>query len=160
MKTITVLMVLVGLCSDALAAPVKVPPLKICASASGNVLAKKKCSKAETQLTLEALQGQDGATGATAPAGAAGAPGILNVSACRIDSKTFEDTSWGWLAVDCGEGEFLFQHGIKAPETDNFYIQEIRLRAYEGDNFAAGVEYVIYGAENWKADVIIVCCPR
>jgi len=160
MKTLIVLMVLVGLSSEVWAAPVKVPPLKICASAAGAVTAKKKCAKTETQLTLEALQGAPGATGATGPAGKDGA---LSFDGCRWVTQQVADTYNTWVLVECAEGEIMLSHGIAKSSGADFVVREIRLQAWaEAPQEPSGVEYQIDSpdGDSYVAVGQAYCCPR
>lgn len=53
-------------------ADLKIPPLKLCATSGGDILAKQRCASSEKQLKLTSLKGQRGPTGPTGARGPAG----------------------------------------------------------------------------------------
>jgi hypothetical protein len=146
MKHIILTLVLLGFAVDAMAAPVKVPPLKLCMGSGGTLISRKKCKRSELLVDMSVLSASIG--------------GALDVTKCVARSKQSADDGFGWVRAGCQPGEWMLSHGVSAPDNDSFEIQEIRLLANPGESWPSGVEYVIYAPGPWIADVLVFCCPR
>lgn len=102
--------------SIAFAAPVKIPPLSVCAQASGVLVAKKACAKNETRLALSALAvkgeaGAPGPVGPQGPKGEQGIPGAFDVSRCIKREQSGSGFSGVLVSVSCLANEFVAANG-------------------------------------------------
>lgn len=145
---------------------------KLCMNRStGLILAKAKCTGAESTVTgttiqglasvgPQGVQGPQGAQGPQGPAGSQGAPGVLNWQKCTKRSATNSGTTYVTALLYCSPGEFLLTHGVESHEIGATDL--VQLFFNSTDKIAVGVGYGIWTPLNTGAfntvTVTGVCC--
>jgi hypothetical protein len=170
---------LLFIASPVFAAPVKIPPLKICLSSDGTLLAKKRCKASEQAASFfdfqtsadqgpQGPQGPAGAPGIQGPQGPAGANGVADISACRSIFNS-QSTTEGTAVVPlyCNPStEYLLNYGNHTdPEFSLQFLRSTQL--YYSDAIPYGVRVIAQtelnssGAyEVFTFYVTATCCPK
>lgn len=138
--------------------------LKLCVNnASGTIIAKNRCSKAESVLSVAALQqvAASSVAGLKGDVGAQGPAGTLDPSKCTTRQGFGSDVLVAVARVDCLPGEFLLTHGITSSDLNSLIIESV-LMYRPGEQTASGVQYksgknMVY-EKLFTISVDAVCC--
>lgn len=111
--------------------------LQICATSTGEIMAKKRCKGEETRLSLNSLIGPQGIPGPQGTPGTNGKNGVLDISSCRAVSSTESYFEAGnvMAAAFCDSGEFLLNYGFVTDPGDSM-----------ASKYLYGAE-IVYGGE-------------
>lgn len=136
---------------NAWAAPITVPPLKLCMNnLTGAIIAKKACKGSETTITGQVLQsfagvgiqGVPGAQGPQGPQGPAGSSGTFDPAKCTPRSNATAGVTLVKARATCAAGEFVQTHGVQVNYGAVDIVQTALLFS-PGAPVAGAVEYTV-----------------